>query len=153
MAVVAFSFPQFIARFPAYATQDPNYLQALFNEAGLYVDNTDCSVICNVTLRAMILNLTLAHLLALYATVNGQTPSTIPGRISDATQGSVSVGATLDYPPGSAQWWASSVPGAAAYAALTPYRTARYFPGYVRNIDPLAPIFIGGAPGIGYPTV
>lgn len=141
MAVVAFNLLQFQSRFPQYAALDPNYLASLFAEAGIYVNNTDCSVICDVTIRGMILNLTTAHLVAMNAIINGQTPSTIPGRISTATQGSVSVGATLDYPPGSAQWWATTVPGSAAWAALAPYRTALYFPSPTRNFDQFPGVF------------
>lgn len=136
MAVVVFSYPQFAARFPTLASLDPTYLASLFAEAGLYVNNTDCSVIQDVTIRGMILNLMTAHLAQLNATINGQTPSTIPGRISQATQGSVSVQSTLDYPPGSAQWYASTPAGASAWAAMAPYRTMRYFQGCTRVFDP-----------------
>lgn len=135
MAVVSFNFIAFASRFPQYASLDQTYLASLFAEAGLYVNNTDCSVICDVTIRGLILNLMTAHLAQLNATINGQTPSTIPGRISNATQGSVSVASTLDYPPGSAQWFASTPMGAAAWAALAPWRTAMYFPGQVRNFN------------------
>jgi hypothetical protein len=142
MAVVVWAYPAFAARFPQYASLDQNYLGSLFAEAGLYVNNTDCSVITDVTIRGLILNLMTAHLAQLNATINGQTPSTIPGRISNATQGSVSVASTLDYPPGSAQWFASTPQGAAAWAALAPYRTATYFCSPTRQFNfpfPLVP--------------
>lgn len=101
--------------------------QLYFNEACLYVDNGDCSRIQDIPTRTMLLNMVTAHIAALNAPLNGQPSSPLVGRISSATEGSVSV--STDYAaPGSAAWWSQSKYGAAAYAAMAPYRTFRYAP-------------------------
>jgi hypothetical protein len=127
-----FSYADWSVRYPelsAYVVQAT--AQIYFNEATLYVDNTACSVICDASQggeREMLLNMVTAHIAALNAPLNGQTSSPIVGRISGATQGSVSVQTDFQV-PGTAAWFAQTKYGAAYWQATVKYRSMRYAPG------------------------
>jgi hypothetical protein len=101
-----------------------------FNEAGIYCDNTANSLITDDSaggLRSMLLNMLTAHIAALNAVINGQASSSIVGRVTSASEGSVSVSA--DYQaPGSAAWFAQTKYGAAYWQATSAYRSFRYLP-------------------------
>lgn len=133
MAVVAFNFVQWATRFPELAaTVAQPQATLFFAEAGLYLDNTDCSQVQDVTTRGLILNLITAHIAALSVRA---TTTPVVGRINNAAEGSVSVGTEYQV-PGSAAWFAQTPYGASAWQALAGYRTARYVPGPQRNMQP-----------------
>lgn len=139
--VVVFDYSTWALRYPELAGSVSQPLaQLYFNEATLVCDNTPGSVICDLTVRAMLLNMATAHIAQLNASINGQPVSPLVGRISNASEGSVSVSAQMDLPPGSAQWWAQTRYGAAWWASTATYRAARYVPGRTRNMNP----WIGG---------
>ena len=128
MASVTFDPAAFKLRYPEFATLDNALLTLYFAEATLYLDNTDCSPVTNLTVRAMLLNMIVAHIAAMNAGANGQAPSPLVGRVSNATEGSVSVG--TDYAvPGTAAWYAQTKYGAAYWEATKRYRLGRYIPG------------------------
>lgn len=103
--------------------------QLWFDEAAtLYLNNTACSPVQDLPTRAMILGMLTAHLVILNVPIGNANPSPLVGRISNGTQGSVSVAVENQYPPGTVQWYQQTQPGASAWAALAPYRTARYLP-------------------------
>lgn len=77
----------------------------------------------------MFLNMLTAHIAALNASINGQSPSPLVGRISNASEGSVSVGVQMDLAPGSAQWFAQTKYGIAYWQASLQFRSMLYFPG------------------------
>jgi hypothetical protein len=71
----------------------------------------------------------VAHIAVLNAAqpkAGGQPMQPLVGRISGATEGSVSVQIQNDYPPGTAQWFQSTRYGSAYFAATAGYRTMRY---------------------------
>lgn len=133
---VVFSYAQWAARFPelADAVAEP-LATAYWEEAGLYLSNDATSRVKNETRRALILNLMTAHIAALNAPVDG-IASPLVGRISSATQGSVTVQTDLKINAESAQWWAQTKYGLQAWQALAPYRTAVYVPGNPRRFEP-----------------
>jgi len=129
---VQFSFVNWAARYPELAQVGQPTAQAMFNEAQLYCDNTTTSIIPNCAPaypRTTFLNMLTAHLVALNSALNGTPSSPLVGRISNATEGSVTVATQNDYPPGSAQWFQQSKYGAAFWAATAQYRTMHYVPG------------------------
>ena len=101
---------------------------AYFNEAGLYCDNTACSLITDEAKRLLLLNMLTAHIAAINSGIGGQPASPLVGRINSATEGSVSVQTENIYPPGTVQWYQSTKYGAAYWAATAQYRTMRYMP-------------------------
>ena len=125
--VVQFDPAAFIVTYPAFASVPPAALEQNFQFATLQLANSCCNVVRDAPTRALLLGLLTAHITALLNGANGQPPQGVVGRISDATEGSVSVSAqyatttsdTLAYysqTPWGAQYWQSTLQ----------YRTARY---------------------------
>jgi hypothetical protein len=146
---VVFNYAAWIARYPEFVNVDQGYAQLCFDEATLYCANVLC-IVCTVSALTALLNMLTAHIVRLYAAqVNGQSdtesststpnPGTV-GRISNATEGSVSV--TIDMPtlPQAAAWYAQTQYGMSFWAATAIYRTARYVPG-----NPMQPAFGPGS--------
>lgn len=124
--MVTFDYLAWAALFPSLAPSiDDATATAYFDIATLYLDNQPWSQVCNLTKRAMILNLLTAHIATLFGSIDGQPPRPLVGRISQATEGSVSV--TVDFPENpNAAWFNQTSYGAAAWVAMAPWRTARY---------------------------
>jgi hypothetical protein len=127
--IVVFNPAQFLIRYPEFASVDPGLLQAYFDEATIYLSNTECSVVRNIEPRALLLNMLVAHIAAINAGVNGQPASPLVGRVNTATEGSVSVGTAMDGVPGTAAWFMQTKYGSSYWQATAQYRTARYIPG------------------------
>lgn len=129
MAVAVFDYGVWALRFPDLAASVSIPLaNSYFGEAGLYLDNTDCSPVGDVNARLAILNLIVAHIaqINLPASAGG---SGLVGPIESATEGSVTVKVKLPDSRGLAWWFTQTPFGAAVWAALAPYRTAHYVPG------------------------
>lgn len=124
--IVVFDYAAWALLFPTLATSiDEPTAQAYFDSATLFLDNTPASQVWNLTKRALVLNYLTAHVAQLFGTVNGQPPSPLVGKISQATEGSVSV--TVDWPAtANNAWWLQTPYGAFAWQALAPWRTALY---------------------------
>ena len=132
MGVAIFNPAVFIARYPEFTAAynaNPTLFASMFAEAGLYLNNTDCSVVQDVTLRGVLLNMLTAHIAFLSGLLTADGQPRPVGRVSAANEGAV--GASFDYPattPGSGPWFAQSQYGIAFWQATTCYRGARYFP-------------------------
>jgi hypothetical protein len=129
MAVVVFDQLGFAARYPEFSSIPVVTIAAYFTEATIYLSNTDTSVVSDVTVRAVLLNMLTAHIAALNSGINGQAPSGLVGRISQASEGTVSVSADMGPPSGSSAWFNQTKYGAAFWQASAPYRAFRYVPG------------------------
>ena len=145
-AVVTFDYPTWTARYPEFALIPDAVASLYFNEATLYCSNEACAIIPPIP-RATILNMLTAHIAALNQVVGGQPVNPLVGRISDATEGSVSVSVALEGVPGTAAWFTQTKYGIAAYQAMAPYRTARYVPSPGRFYQP--PSYAAGWRGNG----
>lgn len=134
--VVTFSYATWSSRYPELATSvtQPT-AQAYFNEATLYADNSPSSIIQDLDERAVLLNMVTAHIAALNAPLNSQPSSPLVGRISGATQGSVSVQTAYEV-PGTAAWFSQTKYGAAFWQATTKYRSMLYVRGPVPIANP-----------------
>jgi hypothetical protein len=127
MAVAVFDYGVWALRYPELAASVSAPLaQSYFGEAGLYLDNTDCSAVQDVAARLALLNMIVAHIARLNAPIGGVAPSGLVGPISQATEGSVSVTVKQPDARGLAWWFMQTTYGAAVWAALTPYRNAHY---------------------------
>jgi hypothetical protein len=145
MPSAVFDYYAWITRYPEFGDSvPPGLAAAYFDEATAYLDNTDCSPVADLTKRLRLLNMITAHIAAL----NGPGSSPLVGRISNASEGSVSVSADLTGTPAAAAWWMQTKYGAAFWEATKGLRTFRYFPGR-------QPIFdVPGRPnlvGVGWP--
>jgi hypothetical protein len=134
--VVTFNWMQFITWFPEFSCLTQAQGQAYFDMAGLYCANSTQNPLWCAGVLPQVLNLVTAHVAWLLAPRDGNgnpaaqgTPaSQIVGRINSASQGSVSVGTTLDGEPGSPseQFFSQTRYGLMAWQAMAVGRTARY---------------------------
>lgn len=132
LGVVAFSYTDWTALFPEMDSVTQAQATLYFNLATQYCDNTASSVVQDASVggqRETFLNLITAHIAKLFGTVNGQAPSGVVGRITDASEGSVSVSAQMPDPKSQLEGWFNQTPyGAAFWASSAQYRTFRYSP-------------------------
>lgn len=121
--VVVFDAAEFRALYPSISATDPQ-LEDYFAMAESFLDNTKCSVVKDLGRRKRMLYLLVAHI----ATITGmaETGNPVVGRISSASEGSVSV--SLDYGTmGNNERWYLQTPWGAMYWQLTKkYRSAVY---------------------------
>lgn len=134
MAVAVFDYAAWNQRYPELGAVDEGRAALLFAEAGLYLDNTDCSPVQDVAMRLMLLNMIVAHLAVLGGALEpGGAPSGMVGRVSSASEGSVSVSVDSGLAPGTAAWFQQTNYGLSFWQATKRFRMARYIapPGYV----------------------
>lgn len=126
-AIVTFNYAAWIALYPEFTTVLEPRATLFWNEATIYHRN-DGSFPSSITaaIQQSLLFMVTAHIAKRYAIVNGETPSDIVGRISDATEGSVSVSADMGQQPASAAWWQQTKYGADYWQATAAFRTLRY---------------------------
>lgn len=142
MCVAVFSYNAWAARFPELAGSVSEQLaDLLFSEANLLLDNTDCSPVQDCGQRLVLLNLIVAHLAATSPGAAGS--SGLVGRVSSATEGSVSVSTDYGAVRNSQAYWVQTGYGAQFWQMMARYRTMHYRPARPRNFGP----FYGG----GYP--
>ena len=134
--VIVFNYENWIALFPQFPYLSEPQAQMYFDIATSYCRNDGFGPICQPALKTNMLNLLTAHIAQLFAPDrNGQNPSTLVGRISNASEGSVSVG--MDYPSSpSAAWFNQTQFGASYWQLMLPFRTMRYVTGPTRNFQP-----------------
>lgn len=151
MAVAVFDYGVWALRYPDLAASVASPLaQSYFGDAGLYLDNTDCSPVQDVNARLSLLNMIVAHIASLGIGSRGGAGGLV-GPIESATEGSVTVKVKLPDAKGLAWWFMQTPYGAAVWAALAPYRTAHYVPGLQPDFGPYG--YTGGfGQGWGIPT-
>jgi len=125
MTAVVFSPSAFKIRYPEFSAVDDVRLSAFFDEATLYLSNTDKPVV-DVIKRATLFNMLVAHIGSLGGVLANNTPSPV-GRVASAGQGSVNV-STEYLPAGSHAWFTQTQYGAAFWQATVQYRSFRYYP-------------------------
>ena len=125
MAAVVFDPTAFKARYPEFAAVPDATLTACFMEAGLYLSNADNSPVQNLTRRATLFNMLTAHVAYLGGLLSADGMPRPVGRVSQASEGSVSA-SFEGPPPGSAQWFQQSQYGASFWQATSSLRGFRY---------------------------
>jgi len=128
-AVATFSFPTFAARYPEFATLDPVLVGLYFTEAGLYLANDGTGPVADVPTQTLLTLMLVAHIAKLNATIVGRAPSGLVGRISSASEGSVSVSTDNGPATASAAWFQQTAYGSAFWSATARYRLMRYVAG------------------------
>lgn len=132
-AIVTFNYGQWIARYPEFVDCNPDLAQQFFNEATLYWRNDGTGLCTNPVFQLMYLNMLTSHIAAMNVQAQGdpnpgapKDPNTPVGRVSNASEGSVSVAFENQYPAGSPQWFQQTRYGAAFWQATAAYRRFRY---------------------------
>lgn len=137
MAIAVFDYELWAASYPELkASVTEPVAGALFRRATLFLNNTDVSIVTDVETRLDLLNLIVAHLAALGGAGQTDGASGLVGRVTSATEGSVSV--EVDAGPSSAgsAWWLQTAYGFQYWTATASYRTMRYVPGPVPCMEP-----------------
>lgn len=131
--IVTFNQAQFLLRYPqfsAYATANPGRLQMLFDDVTvLYINNTASSYVGDVKTRELLIYLLMAHILQIsgVTTVAGEgSTADKVGRVSSATEGSVSASLDMGSVSANSAWFLQSQYGAEYWSATARFRTFRY---------------------------
>jgi hypothetical protein len=132
---LAFEYDAFIAAFPGFTGTPGPVAAAQWDMANLYFANdaTNPAVTRGAVVMRQLLNLVTAHLLTLlgYPVTGGGSgkPAGMVGRISSASEGSVSVSAEWKGSGSpSEEWWLMTQYGAMFWQATAQFRTMRYVP-------------------------
>lgn len=127
--IVVFEPDVFKTRYPAFSTLDDTVLQADFDTATLFLNNSCCSVVKDANVRERLLYMVTAHIAALLQGENGQTPSGLVGRVDKASEGSVSIGASYVTDMSMSEAYFSQTKyGAMFWTATAGYRAMWYVP-------------------------
>lgn len=132
--VVVFDPAAFIVEYPEFTGISGGLLTRNFKHATLQLNNSCGSLVRDAATREILLYMLTAHITLLNNGTNDGAGNVTPpygvvGRISNATQGAVSVTVEFDAPPNASQaWLIQTMPGAEYWAAIAKYLTARYIP-------------------------
>lgn len=125
---VVFDATLFKTAYPEFATVADAAVSRNFALATLQLTSTCSSRVQDANQREALLDLLTAHITALANGVNGQPPQGIVGRISQATEGSVSVAAEMEGATFSAAYYLQTKYGAQYWQATAKYRSMVYSP-------------------------
>lgn len=132
-AVATFVYANWIASYPEFSAVSEPQAAAFFSEATLYLRNDGTSPVCDTGNQTTLLYMITAHIAAQRVQSAGspnpgapQDANTPVGRITSASEGSVSVSTENSYPPGSAQWYQTTKYGSAYWQATNAFRRMRY---------------------------
>lgn len=127
--VVVFNFTTWSARYPEFASLDPDLAQLYFNEATMYVTNDGSSLVNPIGPRTLILYALTAHIAQLNNGSSLQPNSPLVGRISNATEGTVSLATDMGPVTANSAWFMQTKYGASAWQMLKSggWLSARYF--------------------------
>lgn len=140
-AIGVFVYADFTAAYPAFASAPPEAtLQAYFELAGeVWLRNDGTGPVRKTTLQTQLLYMLTAHLAQLFSGPDGNDPSGLVGRISSATEGSVTVSTEYESTMNSA-WFNQTPYGAAFWQATAAFRSfPAYLPGPTRFGNGLTP--------------
>jgi hypothetical protein len=153
---VTFDYAWFQRKYPTIAEWcSPDDARGYFDIACVFCDNSDAggatpawspldiivfdyygypgsrwhgSPVTDIPTRQRLLGMLTAHIATLFAPLNGQPSPSLVGRISSASEGSVSVSVDIPQVPG-AEWYTQTKYGFMYWAATARYRSFRYVPG------------------------
>lgn len=140
---VTFDPVAFIAQFPAFSAVPAGTLTADFTMATMYLNNSPCSVVQDLAVRAQLLNLITAHIAFLLGRINAGDGSdaALVGQMTAGSEGSVNA-SFAPVQAKNAAFWAQSEYGLMFWQMALPFRSFRYmaaphlfggFPGHVRG--------------------
>lgn len=132
MAIVVLDIAKFRAMFPEFSNVTNAQLPFLFDQATDYLNNSECSLVEDAVKRERLLYLLMAHLAYMrYGDANGNGGTGLVGRLSSATEGSVSVSSDAGQVEFRYMWYTQSPYGMDYWQATKVYRMANYYPGSV----------------------
>lgn len=140
MAVVTFDPAAFIVVYPEFTSVDPARATSMFTIAEQsLLDNTANSPVMDPNYRLQLFYMLVAHLLLIFGVATPTAPNNAPpGRLSSATEGTVTSQFEYNLPQGSnmAAWYVQTKYGAMFWTATAMFRSMLYM--------------MNGSSGIGY---
>jgi hypothetical protein len=130
---VTITYASWVQIFPQFSVTVPKAIfdGFLWPTAQQFCRNDGCGQVNNTVTQTTLLQLMLAHLAQLFfgssGTAGSQPQSPLVGRITDASEGSVSVSTEMQGTVNSAWFYQTSF-GAAFWQLALPFRLGRYFP-------------------------
>lgn len=136
MGIATFDYAAWLVRYPEFANVTNPQATELFIDAGLFLDNTDGSIVQDVPIRTRYLWMITAHLAQLNYGSSLVPKNSIVGRIDSAQEGTVNF--TTKYPDltGQAAWFSQTQYGASYWNATARYRLFSYRAGPRRRMRP-----------------
>lgn len=132
MAVVELNITSFRDMYPEFSNVTDAILPFLFDQATDYLNNTDFSLVDDPIKRERLLYMLMAHIAYVrYGDNKGNGGSGMVGRISSASEGSVSVSSELGPIEFRYAWYTQSPYGMSFWQATKVYRMATYYPGSI----------------------
>ncbi|MFP1844449.1 DUF4054 domain-containing protein [Lonsdalea quercina] len=130
MAIVALDSEKFRAMFPEFSNVTDPALPFLFDQSADYLDNTHFSLVVDAVKRERLLYMLMAHLAYVkYGDNRGNGGTGLVGRVSSASEGSVSVSLDVGAVAFRYSWYTQSPYGMDFWQATKVYRMAQYYPG------------------------
>ena|SRR6266446_5351979 len=135
---VAFNYASWVSIFPEFAqTVNPDLAAELFTVATQLHANDGSGPVESTALQTTALNLVMAHLAMLFYGTAASPPTQLVGRISNATEGSVSVQTEYAVPPShSRPFWDQTKYGAVYWQMTGAFRIFKYRRGPRRTFNP-----------------
>lgn len=130
VGVVVFDPVAFVAAFPQFSTIPQPALLMNFNGATLLLNNSCNSAVKDAPTREYLLWLLTAHITQLLNGSNGQPPTDVVGRVSEAQQGSVRVRSEMGGLRTTTEleaYFLQTKYGAQFWTSTAQYRTMRYY--------------------------
>lgn len=123
--VVEFDVAEFREEYPFFSKLTDTQLNSLFRKACLRLRNDAKSCVKDIYVRNEFLYLIVAHLATLFQ--KALDGNSLVGRISSASEGSVSVSSEYSVSQGGGEkWWSQTPWGADYWTSSAPYRVPNY---------------------------
>lgn len=132
--VVQFNYAQWVGMYPEFSRVTQPVATGYFNQATIYCRNDGGGPVNDPSVKSTLLNMLTAHIAALNSPQDSQgnsatggqsQASTLVGRITSASEGSVSVSVDMPSTPNNA-WFLQTKYGAAYWQAISGFRQMRY---------------------------
>lgn len=126
-AVAVPNYATWAALFPEFSNVSDEQYAMFFDLATQYCRNDGGGPVSSVTIQTRLMSLMTAHITALLAgPASADGASQLVGRISSATEGSVTVAAEMPDANANSAWFLQTKYGALWWQATAAYRTMRY---------------------------
>lgn len=124
--IATFDYALWVARYPEFSDVLEPVATMYFSEATIYHRNDGFGPVTDEGVQLTLLNMLTAHIAFINSGTNGNDPSPLVGPVTNASEGSVSVGVQPLQAPGTLGWLTQTKYGASYWYATAPYRTMRY---------------------------
>ena len=129
-AISPFNYAAWQNAYPQFSNVTEQQATTFWNLAGILLRNDGTGPVRVQALQNQFIWLIMAHLaFLLVGDTSGNGNTGLVGRISGATEGSVSAQADMGVQPASAAWWLQTQYGAMFWQMTAAFRTFRWIPG------------------------